>query len=152
PVQLYNPLTGVPNPSGTPAVIRDPFPSNRIPNNLMAPQSAALLKYFPRANRDCLPPAFNNFRPTFARPINVDTFTRRIDHNFSTADKLFGQFLFLNNASPEPGLIPLTGAKVVQRARVLGLQWTHVFNPRMLNEARFGYNRAYYLRGFETSL
>src|SRR5207237_334239 len=33
PVQLYNPLSGVPNPSGSPAVIRQPFASNQIPDD-----------------------------------------------------------------------------------------------------------------------
>ncbi len=150
PVQLYNPLTGVPNPGGTPVVIRQPFPNNQIPTSMFAPQSANLLKFFPSPNLSCRLPCLN-FQRAVSLPLDTDEFSARIDHNFRTADRLFGQFLFSNQDRPSPSIIPLSGTKITQHSRLFGLQWTHVFSPRTLNEARFGYNRLYYLNGFETA-
>jgi hypothetical protein len=150
PVELYNPLTGMPNPGGTPAVIRQPFANNRIPTNLIAPQSQNLLKYFPSPNVECQLPC-NNFVRSLVTSVTIDQFTARLDHNLSTSDRIFGQFLFQNEDAPAPTVIPLSGNKVTQKGRLVGLQWTHIFGPRTLNEVRAGFNRLYFLQGFETA-
>ncbi len=150
PVQLYNPLTGVANPGGTPAVIREPFPGNRIPSTMFAPQSLNLLKYFPSPTSTCQLPC-NNFIRGVVFPVTVDNFTVRVDHNITNSDRVFGQFLFQNENAPSPSIIPLSGTKVTQNSRLVGLQWTHIFSPRTLNEVRAGYNRQFYLLGFETA-
>lgn len=150
PVQLYNPLTGVPNPGGTPAVTRQPFPGSRIPTGMIAPQSTNLLQYFPTANINCTLPC-NNFQRSVNSSITTDNFTVRLDHHLGTSDRIFGQFLFQNEDAPAPVLIPLSGTVVKQNARQVGLNWTHIFSPRTLNEARAGFNRLYFLSGFETA-
>lgn len=150
PVQLYNPLSGVPNPGGTPAVIRSPFPGNQISPSLFAPQSAKILQYFPAPNVNCHLPC-QNYARNVVTPLSMDNFTIRIDHNFSEHDRIFGQFLFQNESAPQPSLMPLSGIDETQKSRNTGLQWTHIFSPRTLNEARVGFNRFYFLQDFETA-
>ncbi|HYM09798.1 MAG TPA: TonB-dependent receptor [Bryobacterales bacterium] len=150
PTQLYNPLTGVANPGGTPPVIRQPFPNNQIPANLLAPQSQNLAKYFPSPNVNCKLPC-NNYAGSVVSPLTTDHFTTRIDQNISDKDRIYGQFLFQDVDAPLPSLIPLSGVAEKQHSRLAGLQWTHVFSPRTLNEARVGFNRYYFLQDFETA-
>ena len=150
PVQLYNPLTGVPNPGGTPAVLRAPFPGNQIPSTLFAPQSVNMLRYFPAPTVNCQLPC-ENYSKDVVTPLDMDNFTIRIDQSFSEKDRVFGQFLFQNENAPQPSLMPLSGINENERSRNAGLEWTHTFNPRTLNEARIGFNRFYYLQDFETA-
>jgi hypothetical protein len=150
PVQIFDPLSGVANPGGTPAVTRQPFEGNRIPMNRFAPESANLLKYFPTANRTCTLPC-NNFVRGISFPIDTDSFSARLDHKITDSDRIFGQFLWQNENAPQPAIIPLSGNDVRQRSRLLGLNWTHIFSPRTINEARAGYNRLYFLQSYETA-
>jgi hypothetical protein len=150
PVQLYNPLTGVSNPNGTPAVTRQPFPNNQIPATLFAPESVKLLQYLPAPNVNCALPC-NNFTGAAVSSVTVDNFTVRVDHNFSANDRVSGDFLIQNEAAPSPSIIPLSGYNVTQNSRLAGLQWTHLISPRTINEARMGFNHFYFLQDFETA-
>jgi len=150
PTQLYNPLSGVPNPGGTPAVIRMPFAGNQIPLSLIAPQSANLLQYFPAPNVNCALPC-QNYVKSVVTPLDMDNFTARVDQNFSDKDRVFGQFLFQNESAPQPSLAPLSGVNESDDSRNAGLQWTHVFSPRTLNEARVGFMRFVFSQDFQTA-
>ncbi len=150
PVQLYNPLTGVPNPGGTPAVIRAPFAGNQIPASMFAPQSVNMLQYFPAPTVNCALPC-ENYSKNVVTPLDMDNFTVRIDQNFSEKDRIFGQFLFQNENAPQPSLMPLSGVNETDDSRNAGLEWTHIFSPRTLNEARMGFNRFTFLQDFQTA-
>ena len=39
-----------------------------------------------------------------------------------------------------------------QRGRQVALNWTHIVSPPTINEARAGFNRLYFLQGYETAL
>jgi len=74
----------------------------------------------------------------------------RIDHTFSSSDNIFGRYLqsyynteqgdFLN-ARPKvyPGFPPL--GEVGRIGRNLAVSWRHTFNPSLVNEFTFGFNR-----------
>jgi len=47
---IYNPFTTRPNPDRPGEFIRDPFPGNRIPTNLIDPVAAKVVAAFPSAN------------------------------------------------------------------------------------------------------
>ncbi len=150
PTQLYNPLSGVLNLGGTPAVTRTPFPNNQIPASMFAPQSGNLLQYFPTPNVTCKLPC-NNYIGNVVTPLSTNTFSLRADHNLRANDRIFGQFLFENENAPQPSLVPLSGVNENEHTRNAALNWTHIFNPRTLNEARFGFNRLYFLQDFQTA-
>jgi hypothetical protein len=151
PTQLYNPLTG----TGSPRVGALPFTNNQIPSNLIAPQSTNLLKYWPSPVLNCPGPGqllpCNNYQGSVSSQVKTDQYMGRIDHNLSTSNRLFGQWLFQKEVAIRPSLIPLSGTHVTQSGGLLGLQWAHLFSPRTLNEARFGYDRLNYLNDFETA-
>ncbi len=137
PVQLYNPLTGVPNPNGTPQVIRQPFPNNIIPVSMFAPVAQKLLQYFPSPNITCTLPC-NNYQAAIPRPVNTYLYSARIDQQIGENDRLFGQFIHQQENAAQPALLPLSGNKVNQNGALAGLQETHIFSPRTLNEFRLG--------------
>lgn len=150
PTQLYDPLSTVTNPDGDPPVLRQPFPNNQIPTTRIAPQSQNLLQYWPAPNINCAFPC-NNLLRGITASTRIDGFSARIDHNIGQSDRLFGQFLFQDEHAPQPSVIPLSGNDVKQRGRMIGLTWTHVFSPRTINEARAGFNRLYFIQGYETA-
>jgi len=150
PVQLYNPLTGVFNPGGTPPVLRSPFPANQIPPIMFAPQSVNMLQYFPMPIVNCHLPC-ENYSKDVVATLDMDNFTARIDQNFSEKDRIFGQFLFQNESAPQPSLMPLSGLNETEDSRNAGLEWTHIFSPHTINEAHLGFNRFYYLQDFQTA-
>jgi hypothetical protein len=151
PVQLYDPMTGVPNPGGNPAVIRDPFPNNQIPVARFASVSKNLLAYSPDSNVTCAALPCGNYQAEIVKPINTATFTVRGDQYFSNSDRIFGQFLYQNQYSDSPSLIPLGGSLTTQNSRQVGLKWTHIFSPRTINEARAGFNRINFGLNFDTA-
>ena len=38
-----------------------------------------------------------------------------------------------------------------QHGRLIGLTWAHIISPRTINEARAGFNRLWFLQGYETA-
>lgn len=148
--QLFDPLSAAPNPGGTPPVVKSVFPGNRIPADRFAPVSKNLLAYFPSATNNCLPPCMN-YQRNLVYPVDAAQFSTRVDHNIGASDRIFGQVLYQNETAPSPALMPLSGTKVAQRGRLVGLQWSHIINPSTINEVRAGYNRLYFLSGFETA-
>ncbi len=150
PTQLYNPLTTVSTPSGGSPITRAPFVNNQIPSSLFAPQSVSLLQYYPLPNISCTLPC-NNYTRGYSLPLDVDTFTTRVDHNVKDSDRIFGQFVFQDQLASNSTTIPLSGTKETQNSRQAGLGWTHIFGPRTLNEARVGFSRLSFLNNFEDS-
>ncbi|HUQ92686.1 MAG TPA: carboxypeptidase regulatory-like domain-containing protein [Bryobacteraceae bacterium] len=150
PTQLFDPLGGVLAPGQTPPIIKQPFAGNRIPADRFAPQSAALLKYWPQPNKPCVSPC-NNFEASTNTPVTMNQYTVRGDHNFSTRDRIFGQYLFSKEVAPIPSVIPLSGVVTAQNSWMSAAQWTHVFSPRLINEVRAANNHFKFDQNFETA-
>jgi hypothetical protein len=150
PTQLYNPLTGVLNPGGTPPVIRTAFTNNQVPSSMFAATSSKLLPYWPSPNLTCTLPCLN-YQATIVTPDNMDQYLARLDHSIGQADRIFGQFMWQKEVRPIPSIIPLSGARATQSGRLGSLRWAHSFGPRTLNEAWFGFNRINFLQAFETA-
>ena len=123
-----------------------PFPGNVIPPNRI---DSVAKKWFPFILGPNAPvvtgsatyPAFN---ATNTAPIRDDMnqATARLDHSLSSKDQLFGSYSFEDRPHVVPGLMFLGGTEFPMRNMLLGITETHVFTPTVVNEARFGYNRA----------
>ena len=87
-----------------------------------------------------------------AKQVKLDEsqFIVRIDHSFSSADKLFGRYFFNDDTAGG-----LTGNNPQQtftkkfRNQNFSLNWMHTFSSTMLNTATLGFNRLWHRRGID---
>ncbi len=116
---------GAANPVIAGLLARNPWPTPNIPvdsngNNLLTSD--------PASNR-------------------VDSLIAKIDQRFSDKDNLTGRYYFGDSDQSFPlalvggGILPGFNTVTPTRVNILSLSHTHMFNPRLLTEIRFGYNR-----------
>ena len=103
------------------------------------PAANALLTLVP------LPNSGNNYVAFTPGPVTIDQYTVDILHQFSDKNQLHGFYAFQKDVRTEPNLqantIPGFGDHRNAHRQVLTVNWTHVYNPRFVNEARLGMNR-----------
>ena len=103
------------------------------------PTVVKLLDLIPHANSGA------NFVGSATAPVNIDQWTLDIGHNFSEKDRLHGYYVFQRDLRQEPILqgntIPGFGDTRQSHRQVFTLNESHVFGPRVVNEARLGFNR-----------
>ncbi len=110
---------------------------------------APLLSLWPVQNG---PELLSNGNPSgiaeaFSHPpqhIREDFGTARFDDNLSGKDLLFAVYTVDDSAANTPSQNPLSLIEESLREQVASIQEQHVFNPTLLNTARFGYSRASY--------
>ncbi len=110
-------------------------------NAVTDPVAAALLHYVPLPNNA----AGNRFVGIAAGPVQTDQGTADIAHTFSQADTLHGFYAIQQDKRTEPNLQGNTitgfGDNRAARRQILTINETHVFSPKLVNEARVGFNR-----------
>src|SRR5712691_5522843 len=136
-VTIYNPFSSHPNPNfdpakpispGNPQVIRDPFPGNVIPGNLIDPKAQLFLRQFiPRPNLDMgmngcgmtmmgVPQVIgggadcNNYLDVRNEHHVTDQATIRFDQTFKRGDGLFARYSFSSERGFMPQNLPGFGA------------------------------------------
>jgi hypothetical protein len=132
-------------------IVRQPFPNNRIDPSRFDPVALKLIEWMPLPNvpGDVSPRGVtNNYLTNPVLADRVDQFDVRIDHKFSEKDSIFGRFSWLNNPLSPPAAIPppLSAADFgsgdwTNNTRSAVISETHIFSPRVVNEARLGYSR-----------
>jgi hypothetical protein len=81
--------------------------------------------------------------------IREDFGTTRLDANFTANDLLFGVYTVDDSVAATPTQNPLSLIDESLREQVASVQEQHVFSPRLLNTARFGFSRAsFYFLGW----
>ena len=73
--------------------------------------------------------------------IREDFGTARLDQNFSQNDSLAAVYTVDDSAAHSPTNNPLTFVDVTLREQVVSLSETHIFSPRLINKATFGFSR-----------
>jgi len=150
--QIYNPFStrqitaGVGGATCT-GFIRDPFPGNIIPSNLMdtIAKSIATGTYWPSpTNPNVL---INNFTGSASAPSHSDEYSVRIDHNFTDNDRFNARwsqkyeskvnFPTYYGASDAGG----PGVTAPNNRYSINAGYTHVFNPTFDVSLNFGVNR-----------
>ncbi len=116
--QIYDPMSGDPATGR-----RQPFPNNIIPPNRIDPISKALLKYWPEPN---LPGNAANFNTTAAEKIDYDQVTTRIDHNFSSKDRIMGRYNLIDQPFFRAMYAPLAGQVSPVLSTGAVLQYTRI--------------------------
>ena len=148
---IYDPTTNHVDPV-TGATVRNQFPGNKIPANRLDSIGVALVNLFP------LPNVANTLAGNYlSLPIKTfgdDSFSTRVDHNFSQKDSLFGRFSFDAATQFYPSGLPDYGSggttpgtssntNFQTDARNLSVSETHVFSSNTINQATIGFNRVF---------
>lgn len=150
PNALYDPATTVSDPNHAGAYFRAPFAGNLIPANRVDPVAKFFLdpSWLPLPNR---PGVSNNLLLEESVPTSYNQFTAKIDEHIGSNDILSGRLSetreFDGSYGPyhglnqyDPGANPKTPISYNSV-----LNWTHIFNPTNLLEARASYSRAHVL-------
>jgi hypothetical protein len=127
-------------------------PCSKIPTGLISSIGQGLINIYPTPNANQgNPNASYNYINEPVRSLNETKFDIRVDHTLTTADLLFARFSYDQAYSFVPGGAPgLAEANafgsnetLINHARNAGTGWTHVFSPKALNQASFGYDRIF---------
>lgn len=152
-IVVYDPRTTRPNPNGS-GFIRDPFPDNMIPTSRINTVSRKIITYFPAPN--AAGSGFtgnNNYIRTDASLIEKNTYSVRLDHNFTESTRLFTRYSYDDSpwtrASPygpsNPGS-PGFGPQDFTRHNVV-MEGDHIFSPTLIASLRGSFSRLSNFRG-----
>jgi Carboxypeptidase regulatory-like domain/TonB dependent receptor len=132
PVQIVDPLTGL------------PFPNNLIPDSRISAGAKNLMQFWPapqRINPDPLS-GINYVGPSNIKTDDHQVYVR-IDHQISAKDKVFGHYAFDDITYANlPGDNPNFSYYVAGRNQNVAGQWVHIFSPQRINEFRYGFDRS----------
>jgi len=177
-VTIFNPFSSHSNPNfdptkpvspGNPQIIRDPFPGNVIPANLIDPKASLFLrKYIPRPNMgmgtngcgmtmmgaptvvgagvDC-----NNFLDVRNKHHQSDQATLRFDQTSRRGDSLFARYSFSKEKGFMPQNLPGFGALHDNMSQNGTVGWNRVLSPTLVNIANITISRLSMHRTSENS-
>ena len=129
PIAIYDPLTGI------------PFNGNLIPANRQHPGALNVIdKFLPLPDFQQLDPL--DFTASRAVPsvIGARQYFGRVDHNFSSKDKVFGRFALDKSHWQANQINPNFPENRISDAYNVATQWIHTFSANILHELRFGIN------------
>ena len=146
PIQLFDPDTTRPNPSGG-GLVRDPYPNNQVPSAKFDPASRNVLPWYPAPNRT---PSnqytfSQNFQDASRRSVNWSQWNLKIDHRFSNKNSMFARYTsarhqpFSNNPFTDPNVG--RSREDDQTNRNFMISNTHTFSPTLINNLRVGTSR-----------
>lgn len=122
-------------------------PCNKTTTVGVDARSRPIIALFPVANSGRIlvngcPTGTARFTGITNRISNDDFFTVRIDHNFSNSHSIFGRYLRDKSDQVLPRNFPEFPNLAVNTKQVFTFEDRIVFSSSVLNEARFGFNRA----------
>jgi hypothetical protein len=139
---IYDPATAAPDPANPSQIIRQQFPGNIIPVSRISPAGSGLMSYYPNPNYTSpTPGVLTNYLLYSPSTQTGNSFVGKIDANLSSTNIISVHYVqqVLHYASSN--LAPaVTGTTTSQNGINVGITYTHIFSPRLLNEARASYN------------
>ncbi|HZT32656.1 MAG TPA: TonB-dependent receptor [Bryobacteraceae bacterium] len=137
PTQIYNPYSTRPDPNKPGSYLRDPFPRNQIPANLIDPGMVLYAK-------TTLPTpiatgvADRNALDTTPFKQSQEEYTARVDQNLGTKDffwfRYSGRLQDIDSSGGRQALANINE----NRSRDVGLSLVHVFNPSTVLQIQYG--------------
>lgn len=121
-----------------------PFPGGQIPQQALNPIGLKIAALYPLPNRNVLG---QNYAASPVQRDRNDSFDVRVDHSFNSASQFAARYSFSDRNLFEPYsgvtqvLVPGYGNSVLRRGQNLMLGETHVFSPRLINDARVAFSR-----------
>lgn len=137
PTQIYNPFSTRPDPAHPGQYIRDPFPGNQIPSNLIDPRMVAYAKFiFPAAGPVFDASGDNAIDPT---PITQtqNELNFRIDQKIASNDSAFFRYSLINSVVHSSGGLPDLPNVASTPGRNWGGNYVHVFSPSLMAQVQF---------------
>jgi len=137
PTQIYNPFSTRPDPANPGKYIRDPFPGNQIPSNLIDPRMVAYI-------HAVLPPAGpvldgngDNAIDTTPNHQTQNEYNVRIDQNFGQKNTVFFRYSAVNSLLTASGGLP----GLVKHGSIPGRNWgasyVHTFNSSLVLQVQY---------------
>jgi hypothetical protein len=134
---LVNPLSGQPF-TNISQVLPQPDPVGQ-----------GLVNQYPNPNISSASCGAANYGALVDREVTTDMLTGRVDHQFNNKNTLFVRYslnfdreFWPTGTVPESTTtLPGYGPFSHNSYQMAGLDWTHIFSPKLLNELKLGYNR-----------
>lgn len=141
PANIADPFSGGASGSCVSGKIGTCFPGNVIPASRIDPIAKQVMAYYPLPNR----PGFANNYYTAANDQDYwDSFVAKIDHRVRSVDSFSFRFLkrFNRLTAPYSGS-PVGGFGYRENGRqsLAGVNYTRLFSPTLINDARVGVSR-----------
>jgi hypothetical protein len=144
PTQLYNPFTTRPDPANPGQYLRDPFPNNQIPSQLLYTGYQLYAKtLIPQPIVIPGQPDYNaiNGQPTVEHDQSLNV---RIDHKFSDRDTIFGRYTgFYSPSTVGTFYLPTLGSNSYTRTDTTAFGWVHTFSASAILQVQFGSTNFY---------
>ena len=142
--------TGTPTATAANGLQVQGTPCNKIPASLINNIGQKMMQIYPAPNANN-PTSNINYISEPVRSLTETKFDARLDHTLSGKDNLFGRFSYDQAYSFVPGGSPGlaeanafgSSERIINHARNAALGETHVFSPKIVNQASFGYNRIF---------
>ncbi len=138
PEQLYNPFS-INQATG----LRNPFPNNQIPANLISPIAAKYKTFTPLPNIPNAPFGQINYRENIANINNDTQFMIRLDQNLPHSGLLFVDYFADDVYAVANGMIPSASSGSPLTGKEAEVQWDQPFGPNTLNTVRVGFYRSW---------
>lgn len=137
PTQIYNPFTTRPDPSSPGFYIRDPFPGNKIPSNLIDAGMVAWAKaLFPAAGPYDASTNSNALDTTPVRQTQNE-YTIRVDQNFDPKNSIWFRYSAINSTLTHSGGLPTLRFQGEIPGRNWGGSYLHIFSPSLMLQAQY---------------
>lgn len=121
------------------------FPNNVIPVSRMDPVGRAIAQYYPEPNVAGAAPRTTNYRVNNPTGSGTKVIVTRIDHTFSSKDRIYFRYLQnLNDSFQLPVFRDNTdqyGETIGNSYFSLSPTWIHSFSPTTILEARYSWDR-----------
>lgn len=137
---IYDPGTRRLGPNGV--VTADPFPNNTIPRNLMDPIALKLQDLIPLPNTGASGQTSRNFFSTSPRETHWNQGDIKVDQRLWEGNNLMARVSISRQSQPNQGIFIYSPTERLQNLVNAVLSDTHLFSPTVINEFRFGFNRA----------
>jgi len=138
-IPIYNPFTTRPDPNNPGQFIRDPFPNNQIPPNLI---NQGMLTYakalFPAPTVTGV--AGTNAINTTPIIIRQDDASLRFDHQFNERNSLWIRYSGFTQPDTEAGGIPGVSSDIFYHGYQAAVQYSRVFSSSSVASFEFGRN------------
>jgi hypothetical protein len=152
--KIYDPLT-TRTVAGAAQPVRDQFPDNKIPASRFDAVMAKMINAYPAPTNSG---RVTNYLTNLSQQQNWDQGDVRVDHQFSGKDNFFARWSIQATSTIQPNNYPAVSIPGLPGPVKLGNEdsfagtsfspdqhaaasWVHVFSPRLINEARLGFNR-----------